>query len=131
MAKRAAKNAAQKPQGRVAEDPPARPPLRPAGVLFALLMNLILLTLLSLLATTLGWPRNALLTSAIVVALAVGGLTARYVGARAGIHAFLGGMLSIPLLGWIAFGGDWQIAFFGGAFCALGGILVEKFSEKG
>ncbi|MEZ4707909.1 MAG: hypothetical protein R3A44_11915 [Caldilineaceae bacterium] len=124
MAKRAAqKSKRQEPVGNNA----ARPPLRVAGILFGLLANLILVTLVSLLAAALDWSRGGLLIGAVVAAVTAGVLTARYVGARAGIHAFLGGMLSIPLLGLIAFSGDWQAAFFGGAFCALGGILMEKF----
>ncbi|MEZ4663335.1 MAG: hypothetical protein R2911_37800 [Caldilineaceae bacterium] len=126
MAKRATRNAKrQEPVGKSA----ARPPVRAAGILFGLLANLILVTLVSLLVAALDWSRSGLLIGTAVAAVIAGVLTARYIGARAGIHAFLGGMLSIPLLGLIAFGGDWQAAFFGGAFCALGGILMEKFSS--
>lgn len=123
MAKRSKKNS----KGEERSSSATRPPLRVVGVLFALLATLILVTLASLLAAAMGWSRSGLLLSTALAAFVAGVLTARYVGARAAIHAFLGGMLSIPLLGLIAFSGDWQAAFFCGAFCALGGILMEKF----
>ena len=124
MAKRTRAKSSRQP---TPPDGPSRPPLRLVGILFALLANLILVTLASLLAATWGWSRAWLLVASAAAALVAGVFTARFVGARAGIHAFAGGMLSVPLLGLITFGGDWQAAFYGGAFCALGGILMEKF----
>jgi hypothetical protein len=41
------------------------------------------------------------------------------------MHAFLGGILSIPILGLFVLPGAWQLAIFAGAFCTLGGAVTE------
>lgn len=61
----------------------------------------------------------------IIAPLVAGGLTALYVQQRGGIHALLGGMISVPLLGLFVFPGLWQLAILAGAFCTLGGAVVE------
>jgi len=109
---------------------PPKPPLRIAGIVFAMLINLVLISLVDLLATTLQWPRSTTLLIAVAAALLAGVLTTFYVGRRSGIHAFLGGMISIPLIAFIVFAGDWQAALYAGAFCALGGLLMEKFGPS-
>ena len=36
-------------------------------------------------------------------------------------------VISVPLVAWVAFPGDWQVALYAGAFCALAGLSMEKF----
>jgi hypothetical protein len=100
------------------------------GILFATLVNLVFVTLVFLAAATWQWPRGATLVGVAVVAGLAGVLSALYVGRRSGIHAFLGGMISIPLIGLVASNGDWQAAIYAGAFCAFGGLLLEKFGPE-
>ena len=71
------------------------------------------------LATMLWW------LTGIAAPLLAGGLTAYYTGVRGGIHAFSGGLLSIPIFGLFVFPNAWQLAIFAGAFCTLGGAIME------
>jgi hypothetical protein len=52
-------------------------------------------------------------------------LTAFYVRQRGGVHAFIGGLLSIPILALFILTGLWQTAILCGAFCTLGGAITE------
>jgi len=54
-----------------------------------------------------------------------GVLTALYVRQRGGMHAFIGGLLSIPILALFILPGLWQTAILCSAFCILGGALAE------
>ena len=52
-----------------------------------------------------------------------------YLRQRTGIHAFIGGVISIPILTYIAFGGVWQFGILAGMFCGLSGTLAELVSR--
>lgn len=97
-----------------------KPPLQWSGVLFALAANLLLVTVADM-----ALPQVGAIVSGIAAPLIAGALTARYTQQRGGMHAFLGGMISIPILGGILFPGLWQMATLAGAFCTLGGTITE------
>jgi hypothetical protein len=100
--------------------PPPKPPLRWTGVLFALAANWFLVT-----ASDRALSQISAILPVILAPLVAGGLTAFYTRQRGGIHAFLGGMLSVPLLGLLVYPGSWQLALLAGAFCTLGGAVLE------
>ena len=102
-----------------------KPPLRWTGVLFALAANMLLVTVFRGLVQVVGMPFELNVLDTMVAPLLAGTLTAFYVPHRGGMHAFLGGMLHVPLLGLFIFDGVWQFAIFAGAFCTLGGAITE------
>ena len=62
-----------------------------------------------------------------------GVLTAFYVSQRGGIHAFLGGLLSMAPLGLFIFNNftnPWQLAIFAMSFCTLGGAATELLLRR-
>ena len=61
----------------------------------------------------------------LVAPVVAGTATALYVKKRGGIHAFIGGLISMPILTYLVFGGVWQFGIFAGAFCGLAGALTE------
>ncbi len=105
-----------------------RTPLRWQGIVFALAANLLLVTVANLIVSPL-WP-SALVWLTIGTALLAGAATAIYVGQRGGTHAFIGGVISIPLLALFILNGNWGLAVYAGASCALGGLLTEAFSRR-
>lgn len=100
-------------------------PLRWTAVLFALAANMLLVTLANSLVQSLQWPPELEVLATLVAPLAAGVATALYARVRGGMHAFLGGMLSVLPLAAFVFGGVWQLAVFAGCFCTLGGALTE------
>jgi hypothetical protein len=109
---------------------PTRPPLRPAGIIFAFAFNLLLVTLALLVGS--GLPVGNGMSSSFVAGLPLAGsilaglATAFYVGKRAAIHALLGGLISVPVLAlFVLPGNNWNFAVLAAAFCAMGGILGE------
>ena len=109
---------------------PTRPPLRPAGIIFAFAVNLLLVTLALLVGSALA-ARSGLLAGLPLAGSLIAGLaTAFYVGRRAAVHAVLGGLLSAPVQAlFVLPTTNWSYAFLAGAFCAVGGILGE-FRQK-
>lgn len=105
-----------------------RAPIRFLGVLVAALGNLVVMTAISLGGSALSG--NVLLALILFGAALVGAATAIYVGARGGIHAFLGGMISIVPIATIAFARNWALAIYAGGFCAIGGLLAERLSRR-
>lgn len=103
----------------------ARPPIQWAGVLFALVCTLLLVSGLDLLLANQPLSTGVAVALRLAAPILAGLLTAFYVGPRAGIHAFIGGMISIPLLALIIFPGNWQSAILAGALCALAGAIGE------
>ncbi len=104
---------------------PAKPPLRVPGILFALAANLLLTTLADMLVGSRQADLNLEIVATLVAPLLAGILTALYIRQRAALHAFIGGMISIPFLAIYVFNQNWQFAVFAGAFCALGGAMSE------
>lgn len=104
-----------------------KPPLRWVGVLFAVVVNLLLVTLADLAINQLGLVDNINLSVALrlIAPLIAGLLTALYVGSRGGIHALLGGLISVPLLATFILSGAWRVSLLVGIVCALGGAVTE------
>lgn len=109
---------------------PPKPALRITGIVFAFALNLFLISVISLLGTGGGADPNTLTVLILVAAVIAGLLTTWYVGARSGIHAFMGGLLSTPFLGLFVLVSNWQLSLLAGSFCALGGIAGEFFLRR-
>jgi len=102
-----------------------KPPLLWTGIIFALAANLLLVTMTNMVVEQ--WqpgPGLAILLT-LLAALVAGVLAALYVRQRGGMHAFIGGLLSIPILAFFILTGLWQTAILCGAFCTLGGVTTE------
>jgi hypothetical protein len=100
-------------------------PILWSGVLFAIACNLLLVTVVDLLLRDRALDLGLALTLRLLAPLVAGLLTALYVRQRGGIHAFIGGMITIPLLALLVFYGNWQSALLAGALCALAGAIGE------
>jgi hypothetical protein len=96
------------------------------GVLFALVANVLFVYLADRLVRGMDVAPALEAVATLAVPLLVGVATAFYAPARGGMHALIGGMLSMPLLALLVFGGIWQFALLAGSFCALGGALTER-----
>ena len=110
---------------------PDKGPIRIAGILFALAANLFLVTAADALVRGIGLPISFEVLATLVAPFIAGVATAFYVKQRGGVHAFVGGILSIPLLTYLVFGGYWQFGVLAGAFCGLSGALTEIFLRRG
>lgn len=100
-------------------------PLQPAGILFALALNVMLVTLAHMLVVRTALPPSAEVLATFVGPVIAGALTALYTRSRGGMHAFIGGAISVPVLTYLVFSGYWQFGIFAGAFCGLSGSLME------
>ncbi|MBX3001951.1 MAG: hypothetical protein KF893_25730 [Caldilineaceae bacterium] len=109
---------------------PPKPALRITGIAFAFALNLFLISVTSLAGTSWDLPVDLLTALILIAAVIAGLLTTWYVGARSGIHAFIGGLVSAPVLGLFVLAGNWQLALLAGSFCALGGIAGEFFQRR-
>ena len=107
----------------------SKPPLKWTGVLFAFAATLLFVTVTNGLVQTQHWPAEYEVLATLVAPAVAGILTSLYVPARGGMHAFLGGLLSVLPLAFFIFGGVWQYAVFAWAFCTLGGALTEVVSR--
>lgn len=110
-----------------------RPPkaaLRITGIGFAFALNLFLVSVTSLLGANGGVAVDLLTALILMMAVIAGLITTWYVGARSGIHAFIGGLLSVPFLGVFVLVDNWQLALLAGSFCALGGIAGEFLHRR-
>ncbi len=111
-----------------------KPPLLWTGGLFGLAANLFLVTvadsLVELLQMDSRFAGMAGLIAVLIGALLAGVFTGLYVRQRAGIHAFIGGMLSIPILGLFIIPARWQTALLCGALCTLGGVISELVTRR-
>jgi len=103
----------------------AKAPIRATGVLFALAANLLLTTAADIAVRRLQVSFDYEIIATLIAPFIAGVLTALYVRRRGAVHAFIGGMLSIPLLTAYVFALNWQFAVFAGAFCGLGGAMAE------
>ena len=100
-------------------------PIQWAGVLFAIACNMLLVTVVDLAIRDRALAVGPAVALRLLAPLVAGLLTALYVRQRGGIHAFIGGMVTIPFLAFLVFQGNWQSAFLAGALCALAGALSE------
>ncbi len=103
----------------------SKAPLKWEGALFAFASNMLLVTVLTGLVQTSRLPLEFETLATLFAPLLAGVLTALYVQQRGGMHAFLGGMLSVLPLTFFIFQGSWQPAVYAGAFCTIGGALTE------
>lgn len=108
----------------------AKPPLSWQGALFAFATNMLLVTVLTGLVQTMALPIEFEALATLAGPLLAGVLTALYVRYRGGMHAFLGGMLSVLPLTFFIFQGAWQPALYAGAFCTIGGALTEVVQRR-
>ena len=108
----------------------AKAPLSWQGALFAFATNLLLVTVLTGLVQTLTLPIEYEIIATLLGPLLAGALTALYVRQRGGMHAFLGGMLSVLPLTIFIFQGAWQPALYAGAFCTIGSALTEVVQRR-
>ena len=109
----------------------AKPPLLWSGVLFAAAANLLFVTLGYGMLVRLGAPPQYGILASLVGPAIAGAFTAYYVKQRGGIHAFIGGILSAPLIALIVFSGVWQLGILAGACCGFGGALTEILRRRG
>ena len=100
-------------------------PIRATGILFALAANILLVTAADTAVRRVGLPLSYEALATLVAPVIAGVATALYVKQRGGIHAFIGGLISIPILTYLVFGGIWQFGILAGAFCGLAGALTE------
>ena len=105
-------------------------PIQWTGVLFALACNMLLVTAVDLVIRDQGLAVNLAVALRLLAPVVAGVLTAFYVRQRGGIHAFIGGMVTIPLLALLVFQGNWQSALLAGALCALAGAVSEVLLRK-
>ncbi|MEM7531204.1 MAG: hypothetical protein AAF639_03430 [Chloroflexota bacterium] len=103
-----------------------KPPIRWTGILFAFAANTLLVTALSSFLPAGGMGDLATILGPILA----GVVTAIYVGQRGGMHAFIGGLISIPVLALFILSSDWQSAVIAGAFCGFGGSLTEIIMRR-
>lgn len=92
---------------------------------------MLLVTVLTSLVQTTRLPIEFETLATLFGPLLAGMLTALYVRQRGGMHAFLGGMVSVLPLTFFIFQGSWQPALYAGAFCTIGGALTEVVQRRG
>lgn len=105
-------------------------PILWTGVIFAIACNMLLVTVVDLAIRDRELAVNLAVALRLLAPLVAGVLTALYVRRRGGMHAFIGGMITIPLLALLVFQGNWQSALLAGALCALAGALSEVLLRK-
>jgi hypothetical protein len=107
-----------------------KPPIRWTGVLFALAANTLLVTLADSLVARIGGSLNLEMLATVVAPLIAGIVSALYTRERGTMHAFLGALLSMPILYLVVFAGAWPLAVFAMAFCTLGGAFTEIATRR-
>jgi len=104
---------------------PARQPIRPTGIIFALAANLLLVTVADYLISALALGVNVSVAVRLFLPFLAGVATTIYVGQRGAIHAFIGAMISVPILALAILPGAWGVSLIAGALCAMGGAVTE------
>jgi hypothetical protein len=102
-----------------------KPPLRWTGIIFAFAMNVLLVTFTHSVIQALRLSLNSELLATVVAPLIAGAATAAYVRSRGGVHALIGSLLALPILGLYVFPSAWPLAIFAAAFCTMGGAAAE------
>lgn len=105
--------------------PKSLAPIRWTGVIFALAANLLLVTVVDLAIGDRALNLWVALALRLLAPILAGLLTVFYVQQRGGIHAFIGGVISVPLLALLIFQGNWQSALLAGVLCSLAGSAGE------
>lgn len=104
---------------------PPKTPLNWLGIFFAFAANMLVITvagyIVDILVPATRYSQPIVLISALLAGIA----TAFYAKSRGGMHAFIGGLISIPFLALITFDGGWQPAIIAGALCGMGGVVGD------
>ena len=95
------------------------------GILFAVAVTLLLVTVVDLVITNQGLAVTMAVVLRLLGPIVAGVLTAFYVRQRGGIHAFIGALITLPLMALFVFHGNWQSAVLAAALCALAGAVSE------
>jgi len=95
------------------------------GVLFAVAVLLLLVTVVDLVITNQGLAVNVAVVLRLLAPIVAGVLTTLYVRQRGGIHAFIGALIALPLMALFVFHGNWQSGVLAMALCALAGAVSE------
>lgn len=103
----------------------ATPSIRLTGIIFALAANLLLVTVADYLITALDLGVNPSVAVRLLLPFLAGAATTLYVGRRGGIHALIGGMISVPIIALAILPGAWRVSLLVGVLCALGGAVIE------
>lgn len=109
---------------------PSSPPIQWTGIIFAIACTMLLVTVVDLALRDRGVAVNLAVAVRLLAPIAAGVLTTLYVQQRGGMHAFIGGMITVPLLALLVFHGNWQSALLAGALCALAGALSEVLLRR-
>jgi len=120
----------QKEMNPMSEAIEPRKPIRWVGVLFAVAVNMILVTLADLVIQQLTLDVIPSVVMRLVAPFIAGLLTALYVGDRGGIHALLGGLISVPFLATFVLPGAWRVSLLAGVLCAMGGAVTEFLRRR-
>lgn len=107
-----------------------RAPIRLTGVIFAVAANLLLVTIADMIVAQLDVTTGFSAILRLITPFLAGLLTALYIGERGGIHAAIGGLITIPLLALFVLSGAWQVSLLAGALCALGGSVMEVLQRR-
>ena len=83
------------------------------------------MTVVDLVITNQGLAVTMAVVLRLLGPIVAGVLTAFYVRQRGGIHAFIGALITLPLMALFVFHGNWQSAVLAAALCALAGALSE------
>jgi hypothetical protein len=57
-------------------------------------------------------------------------LTALIARRRGGMHAFIGGLATIPIIAFFILPDAWRTVIFVAAFCTLGGAITEVVTRR-
>ena len=95
------------------------------GILFAVAVTLLLVTVVDLVITNQGLAVTMAVVLRLLGPIGAGVLTTLYVRQRGGIHAFIGALITLPLMALFVFHGNWQSAVLAAALCALAGAVSE------
>ena len=122
----------------MSQDRTPKPPLQLLGIVYAFSLNLLLVSVTYMMGISWRLDPGLLLALIIGVAAMAGVATTLYVGPRSGIHSFIGGLLSMPVLLLFVFPTNNLLylplvlpyAILAGSFCALGGIAGEFFLRR-
>lgn len=101
-----------------------KPRLKWQPVVFAFAGNLLFLTLAYGAANTFFFGQ-AILWLTLIGPVVAGILTALLARQRGGIHAFIGGVASIPVIVFFILPGAWRTAIFAACFCTIGAAITE------
>ena len=114
----------------VRRERPPKTPLNWLGVFFAFVATMLVVTVAGYIVAFVMPSNRYALPITLLAALFAGIGTALYVKERGAMHAFIGGLIAIPFLALISFGGAWQPAIIAGALCGMGGAIGDLLRRR-